>query len=125
MEWVFLLIGFFIARHFGWGAATIFYAVMATAYRLMILFSNSNDGGDETGYDGDNGWQSVETKKASFDDYRTLGVEESASVEEVKSAYRRRARECHPDVCHDADAASRFRAVNEAYNSIMKTKGLL
>jgi curved DNA-binding protein CbpA len=44
--------------------------------------------------------------------YCTLGVSPSASSEEIKSAYRHRAREAHPD-CRGS--AEQFRAVQAAY----------
>jgi curved DNA-binding protein len=49
------------------------------------------------------------------DYYETLGVARGASAEEIRSAYRRLARENHPDVNKDPDAAERFSEIAEAY----------
>lgn len=50
------------------------------------------------------------------DYYRVLGVEKSATQKEIKSAYRKLAREHHPDVNpDDPDAQERFKDINEAY----------
>src|ERR1700742_3293636 len=49
------------------------------------------------------------------DYYEVLGVPRGASADEIRSAYRRLARENHPDVSKDPDASARFSEISEAY----------
>lgn len=49
------------------------------------------------------------------DHYATLGVRRDATPEEIKKAYRRLARELHPDVNPDALTQERFKEVTAAY----------
>ncbi|WP_294181406.1 molecular chaperone DnaJ [uncultured Schumannella sp.] len=50
------------------------------------------------------------------DHYEVLGLERTATPEEIKKAYRRLARELHPDVNPSEDAAERFKLVTHAYD---------
>ncbi len=47
--------------------------------------------------------------------YKTLEVSEGASEAEIKKAYRRLARQYHPDVNKDAGAEEKFKEINAAY----------
>lgn len=56
------------------------------------------------------------------DYYSILGVPRNATQSQIKEAFQRLARECHPDRFPDpeerARAASRFREINESYNHL-------
>ncbi len=49
------------------------------------------------------------------DYYEVLGVGRNASDDEVKGAFRRLARQFHPDVNKEPDAEEKFKEINEAY----------
>lgn len=71
--------------------------------------------------------------KASLDDaYSVLGVASAAQDAEIKRAYRKLAKEYHPDVVASKGmgedfqrfAAQKMRAVNDAYDKIKEARGL-
>jgi molecular chaperone DnaJ len=56
------------------------------------------------------------------DYYEILGVPRSASPEDLKSAFRKLARQYHPDVNKEPDAEERFKEINEAYAILSDTE---
>lgn len=58
---------------------------------------------------------SINDTPMARDYYEVLGTSRTASREEIKSAFRKLARQYHPDVNKAADAADKFKEINEAY----------
>lgn len=53
---------------------------------------------------------------AKQDYYELLGISRSASADDIKKAYRKLARQCHPDANpDDPNAEARFKEISEAY----------
>jgi len=65
------------------------------------------------------------TEPETLTSYEILGVSAAASIAEIKLAYRRRIKECHPDRFGELDPASRQQAeewtiaLNAAYDALM------
>ena len=53
------------------------------------------------------------------DYYKTLGLQSGSTAEEIKKAYRKKARECHPDINPSPDAKETFIRVTEAYEFLL------
>ncbi|WP_075064584.1 J domain-containing protein [Ornatilinea apprima] len=47
--------------------------------------------------------------------FAVLGVKQSATPEEIKTGFRRMARQWHPDICKEPDAADQFMRIQSAY----------
>lgn len=53
--------------------------------------------------------------------YNMLGIAQTATDQDVKTAYKRMAKQWHPDVCREPDARKQFDAIKHAYN-VLSTK---
>lgn len=86
------------------------------------------------GNNGDSGYSnnssSGNSSSYTSDPYKVLGLDSSATDEEVKKAYRRLAMKYHPDKVENMgeevkkSAAAQFRKINEAYEQIKTKRGM-
>lgn len=54
--------------------------------------------------------------------YAVLGISQTVDADALKQAYRRMARQWHPDVCREEDAAAQFRRIQQAYDVLRDAK---
>jgi hypothetical protein len=55
--------------------------------------------------------------------YAVLGAHQTDDLNAVKSAYRRMARQWHPDVCRESNANEMFLRIREAYDILSNSRG--
>ena len=56
-----------------------------------------------------------------LDYYEVLGVARGSSEDDIRKAYRKLARQYHPDINKEADAETQFKEINEAYEVLSDT----
>lgn len=61
-------------------------------------------------------------KNVNIDYYEALGLEKSATKEEIKTAYRVLSKKYHPDYNSSANASALFRMIQESYNTLYNDK---
>merc|ERR1719414_594158 len=98
--------------------AMVVYELKAGASQVRASSSSSSSSGTNSQAGGDS--EEPGDRKDSGNLYAVLGLPRGSSAEEIKAAYRRVAKECHPDLTPgDAVAAARFRAVNHAHRTLL------
>ena len=55
-----------------------------------------------------------------YECYRILGLSSTASKEDIKKAYRKLAKQWHPDINKSPEATEKFKKINQAYETLMK-----
>lgn len=118
--------GMFFGILLGWLLDLMFHRpTVRVTYTYRTTDTNeSNDSQNE-----EQGWQpyvDITLQEA----YRTLGVRETASADEVRQAYRQMALRYHPDrvvaknEAERKDAEKKFREVTEARDIIFRSRGI-
>ena len=58
------------------------------------------------------------------DYYKLLGIQPDASVAEIKTAFRRKAKQLHPDLSKESEAdAKAFQKILKAYQTLISSRG--
>ena len=57
-----------------------------------------------------------------LDAFQILGLKKSASEEEIRAAYRKLAKQWHPDINKEPEAEETFKRINQAYDLLTKPK---
>lgn len=92
--------------------------------------AGSYGGGYSSGYGSGYGRSSSATGASKKDPYKVLGLDSSATNDEIKKAYRRLAMKYHPDKVEGMgeemrkNAEAQFREINEAYETLKTIRGI-
>ena len=130
-KWIFGLIGLYISGGKGFLLGFLLGWLLDSMYSRPTIHFTFQRGTDDF-----SGYQKEERKWQPYVDvtlqeaYRTLGIRETATDDEVRQAYREMALRYHPDrVASQGEAAreeaeKKFREVTEARDIISRARGL-
>ena len=105
------------------------YVSMYTRH-IGTRFGGSNSGGYSNGSSYSGSSYSSSYSQQRNDPYKVLGIDSTATDDEVKKAYRRLAMKYHPDKVEGMgeevkkNAEAQFREINEAYEQIKAARGM-
>lgn len=118
MQLIWTLIGMAVAYLSGHAWVGILVYFIGIAISQFIVGDTANEGDAQSEYA-----PKEEATQDVSDCYGVLGVSPSASNIEVKSAYRRLVMQYHPD--HNTiDTTEQFLSIQNAYETIMASRGL-
>ena len=131
-KWVFLFIGFRLAGGRGafWGfiLGSFIDSLISPPTIRFRIYTNTNANQQQWGRGAADPYIYHDTQLDEA--YRTLGVSEAASDDEVRQAYRRMALKYHPDRIASQGEEARlaaekaFQQINQAKDRIFKARGL-
>ncbi|MGM9736218.1 MAG: DnaJ family molecular chaperone [Candidatus Cryptobacteroides sp.] len=108
------------------------FIVSQLLFRVFADEGRARYGAYDRPYGWDDGYErftGADVDRGCASAYEVLGVGQNASVDEIKTAYRKLAVRFHPDkyatqsVEVQKEAEKKFQEVNEAYDKIKKSKG--
>ena len=130
-KWIFGLIGLYVGGGKGFLLGFLLGWLLDSMYSRPTIHFTFQKGTDDF-----SNYQKEERKWQPYVDvtlqeaYRTLGIRETATDEEVRQAYRQMALRYHPDRVASQDEAAReqaekkFREATEARDTIFRARGL-
>jgi len=68
------------------------------------------------------GYEEAESIMGDMDPYEILGISRTATPDEIKRAYRKKAMETHPDVNQGRDTTKQFQEVQAAYTILTENR---
>ena len=104
------------------------YARHATTRRSWSDYTESSR--SDSGYNNGRQQSYARTDNSGRDPYKILGIDSTATDQEVKKAYRRLAMKYHPDRVETMgeeikrNAEQQFKIINEAYETICRARGI-
>ena len=131
-KWIFGLVGLYISGGRGFILGFLLGWLLDSMYRRPTIHFTFHHGSD----DDFSNYQKEERKWQPYVDvtlqeaYRTLGIRETATDDEVRQAYRQMALRYHPDRAAAQGEAAReeaekkFREITEARDIIFRARGL-
>lgn len=120
MTFFLLFIGYLIAKLSGSSFAGWLFFVIANGLHYLHLLGKAD--APDNGSDKINSGHVV-SKSELQSAYKTLGVDDTATAEQIKSSYHKLVQEWHPDHNPSDEAKQRFMDIHNAYYNLKRHKG--
>mmetsp|Transcript_16483 Transcript_16483/g.45438 ORF Transcript_16483/g.45438 Transcript_16483/m.45438 type:complete len:220 (+) Transcript_16483:180-839(+) len=97
-------------------ATGLFSAGTSSSFTILYSFPNSSLWREI--YGGGHGQGQRQRQRRQQDYYHVLGIDQNASRDDVKTAFRRLVKRFHPDANLNTDTTQQFQAINKAYETL-------